>query len=458
VSVGAPVEPLARPRILLAGEVGARPNGLERALTRAGFQLIEAASSDQESAPDAVLLTLLDASDTQLSAVRRRPAQSPPVLVLFATSDPDAPAAALAQGADDAMGAPVHFPELRARLEARIRDRQAPRRTLREDRIRESLEHLVAESQPTLQPDEVVLALVRRLARAFDLTRCSLVLTTPGPDQGRVVAEAAGAQEAEERIDLARYPEIGEAVKTRRPVAMPDLDAGEVHPAPRTMVLPVPLADSVPGVLLLRTHESQPWLSSVQLEFAASLAQAAARALDASITEDRNGRRTARTLAALGGTAAALTLERRLAEEYERARRYSLSFSLVLLGVNGSSGVEPRSDHTAADEALVQEMETRLRRELRLPDFVSRYGDDELAIVLPETGAEGARRSVNRVRQRLSDVPPASAGSQPLARLPAGIVTYPHPSVSQADDLLALVETALVRGKAQTEERIGLAE
>jgi diguanylate cyclase (GGDEF)-like protein len=450
------VDPLARPRILLAGEVGARPEGLERALTRAGFQLSEVSNVDREAAPDAILLTLVDASDAQLSLLRQQPTHAPPVLVLFAAADQDAAAAALAQGADDALTAPIHFPELSARLEARIRDRQAPRRTFREDRIRQSLEQLVIRSQPALRPDEVVWALVRRLARAFDLARCSLVLTTPGPDQGRVVAEAQ-AEGALDRIDLTRYPEISEAVKTRRVVAMPDIEAGAGDRTPRTMVLPVPLSKTVPGVLLLRTRESQPSLSSVQLEFAASLAQAAGRALDAGITEDPSGQVSSRPLAALGGTAAALTLERRLAEEYERARRYSLSFSLVLLAVDGSrAGVQP-PEPPMVEDGLLQEIESRLRRELRLPDFVSRYAEDELAIVLPETGAEGARRSVGRIRERLSAPPPSTSGMS-LTRLPAGIVTYPHPSVSQADDLLALVETALVRGRGQTEERIGVAE
>jgi PleD family two-component response regulator len=447
------VEPLARPRILLSGDVAARPDGLERALTRAGFQLTESSAGEQEP-PDAVLLTLSGAGEAELAALDLHPPESPPLLVLFAAAASEAPAAALARGADDAMAAPISFPELYARLHARIRDRQAPRRTLRETRIRQSLEALVAQSQASLRPEEVVLALVRRLARAFDLARCSLVVTTPGPDQGQIVAEASGTHGAEDRIDLTRYPEIGEAIRTCRPVAMPEVDAPAGNRNPTTMVLPVPSPNGVTGVLLLRTREAQPWLSSVQLEFAGSLAQAAARALDTTVARDRNGRRISSTLVTIGGTAAALTLERRLAEEYERARRYSLSFSLVLFGVNGSNGAA-QSAEPVVELDLVQDVESRLRRELRLPDFVSRYGAGEIAAVLPETGSEGARRSVYRVRQRLSA---GAAPDKPSSRLAAGIVTYPHPSVTQADDLLALVETALVRGRAQVEERIGVAE
>jgi hypothetical protein len=40
----------------------------------------------------------------------------------------------------------------------------------------------------------------------------------------------------------------------------------------------------------------------------------------------------------------------------------------------------------------------------------------------------------------------------------AGIVAYPHPAVSAPDDLYALVEAALRRGRAQGGERIGVAE
>lgn len=86
-----------------------------------------------------------------------------------------------------------------------------------------------------------------------------------------------------------------------------------------------------------------------------------------------------------------------------------------------------------------------VRRELRLPDFVSPYGDAEVAVVLPETDADGARRSVLRLRKHLDGTS-------------AGIVAYPHPAVTVPDDLFALVEAALLRGRAQSGERIGVAD
>ena len=76
---------------------------------------------------------------------------------------------------------------------------------------------------------------------------------------------------------------------------------------------------------------------------------------------------------------------------------------------------------------------------------MSGYGDGEFAIVLPETGADGARRSVIRLRERIPGVT-------------AGIVAYPHPAVTVPDDLFALVEAALRRGQAQSGERIGVAD
>ena len=427
-------ESLARPRLLLTGAAAARPEGLERALTRAGFHVDETPPGPGGAPPDVLLTTLSTADPAQLQQHLANVASEPPRVVLFATDDRDAPAAALALGAADALSAPVHLPELCARLHARIRERQAPFRTPYEAQVRESLRALVDEAGSMLQPDEVALALVRRLGRALDLANCSFVVTRPGPDEGRVVAGSVGEHPHNARLDLARYPEIGEAVRNRRPTAMSDGRGTTPGPRPTIVVLPVLVEDEVSGVLLLRARDATATLSAAQLDLAVSLAAAAARALD-------SGR-----AAAADGTLRPLsppTLDRRLQEELERARRYSLSFSLVLLDVDAPA---PGADtDPAAVERRRQEVGSRLRRELRLPDFVSSYAGGEFAIVLPETGAEGARSSLARLRGRLPGVS-------------AGIVAYPHPAVAAPDDMFALVEAALRRGQAQSGERIGVAE
>ncbi|HET6579445.1 MAG TPA: GAF domain-containing protein [Gemmatimonadales bacterium] len=429
---GSTGDSLARPRLLLTGAAAARPEGLERALTRAGFHIGETPPGPHEPPPDAVLTTLSTADPAQLQQQLANVAAEPPRVILFATDDRDAPAAALALGAADALSAPVHLPELCARLLTRIRERQAPFRTPYEAHVRDSLRDLVDEARSLLQPDEVALALVRRLGRALDLARCSFVVTRPGADEGRVVAELAEDRVEHRRLDLSRYPEIGDAVRSRRPVALPDAEAAGSSGAPPMMVvLPVAVEDEVAGVLLIRGRESAPSLGAAQLGLAGSLAEAAARALD---------------IGRVGGAWRSLsppTLDRRVQEELERARRYSLSFSLVLLDVGApadGAGAEP-----GAGERDRAEIGSRLRRELRLPDFVSGYGGGEFAIVLPETGADGARRSVARLRERLPGVS-------------AGIVAFPHPAVAAPDDMFALVEAALRRGQAQSGERIGIAE
>jgi diguanylate cyclase (GGDEF)-like protein len=426
-------------RVLLAGDASARPAGLERALTRAGFVVTEAPAARGDLEADAILVTLATAADLESRAAVLAHTDSPPVVVLIAALDSEAPAAALALGADDALAAPIHLPELCARLHARIRDRQCPRGTLREGTVRRALDGLVGEGRMTLRPDEVVLALVRRLARAFDLLSCSFVAVGPDDAEARVVAEVGPgpvAVSAEGLLDPAEHPEIAEAIRSRRVAARPGGSA---------TALPALAEGRVLGVLVIRRREEHPGLSPAQLQFAESLAEAAARALEPAHRHGNgNGASSGLRLPAPAET----SLDHRLQEEFERARRYSLSFSLVLMDV-GALGAE-------AAEPLLVEVAERLRHELRLPDFVSRYGGGELAVVLPETGLDGARRSVARMREQLVSRPLDATVADPT--FSAGIVTYPHPAVTQADDMFALVEAALARGKAQVGERVGVAD
>lgn len=449
-------------RILLLGEPSTRPEGLERALARSGFRLLESLeSAPPHQSVDLRLLTLANADGLD-DALGRADGGTAPIVVVLGSGRPADVVRALSLGAADALVAPVHLPELEARLRARAGQAAQPATT--------SVLDAVQEIWANVRNEEILRALVRRVGQALDLSHCSIILTRPGNDFGRVVAEYDRPAVRDFRLDLERYPEVLEAVRTSAPVVVPDTTVHPLFdeirrqwaeeqlevPVRSVVALPVRRADEVVGVFLLRPRDPQIALSSAQLGFADGLARTAAGLL---YRRSGAGPHEAPDDAVdqLTGCATLPALELRLNEEFARANRYALTFSLVLVDVDSLAHLNAERGAEAGDR-LLAELGSMLQRELRGPDFVARYGGDEFALVLPETGTDGARQSLERVRRRLESEPFSKLLPDAAPRLTAGIATFPHPAVLQPDDLLALAEAALLRGKGQAEERTGTAE
>ena len=151
----------------------------------------------------------------------------------------------------------------------------------------------------------------------------------PGEDEGRVVAESGGAAGAN-RLDLSRHPEIAEAVRSRQPVAVPDAGAPARRP-PTGGAARTGRGGRGGRAAAPCRREAAPPLSAAQLELAGEPGRGGARG------RSRRGRAGAAATRPLSPP----TLDRRLQEELERARRYSLSFSLVLLDVDGAGRRPP---------------------------------------------------------------------------------------------------------------------
>jgi PAS domain S-box-containing protein len=153
----------------------------------------------------------------------------------------------------------------------------------------------------SLDPRVVLDRLTLRLAADLSLGRCSVVLVDEGGATGTVVAASDGRLPPEERVQLAKYPEIQEALRTRAPVVI--ADAGR-HPLldpvkeaiaraglSSLAVLPLLCEDEAVGVLFLRASPDRREFAPHEISFAAAVANATAVAL-----------RNARTLAALRRT------------------------------------------------------------------------------------------------------------------------------------------------------------
>jgi len=470
-------------RLLLVGDPAARPDGLERFLVRAGFQVTEApypppvTDRPDQTAPD-LLIFAVGARDARLAEAVRALATAPrfsaaPVIVLVADGGADAVADALQAGAQDAMASPVHFGELRARIDADLRARREVQEARDALRTRDLLFDIFQEVSAALRADEIFQTLVRRVGQAFGLTHCSFVLTAPGEDQGRVVAVYENPAIRDVRVELERYPEIQEAIRTERPVIIHDVrehplfdtirrhwvqQAIEVN-VQSAVALPVFVQGRAAGVFFLRTVTGDPRLRPQDVAFANTIAQAAARVLE---NEERRAAIYRRQISAgvtdvLTGCASLDALDRRLRDEFERARRYALRFVVVVIDVDRLRDINERLGQTAGDRVLA-EIGAMMQREIRAPDFVARYGGDEFALILPETDALGGRHFVERLRQMMARHTFPDLGPGQVPGLSAGVVAYPHSQVLRPEDLFTQVEAALDRGKKSEADRIGVSE
>ncbi len=89
-----------------------------------------------------------------------------------------------------------------------------------------------------------------------------------------------------------------------------------------------------------------------------------------------------------------------LEKELPRADRYKKSASLILADMDDFKGINDTMGHQAGDYVLM-EYASILKKSFRRPDIVARFGGDEFAILLPETGLESAHAIMQRVIETL---------------------------------------------------------
>jgi diguanylate cyclase len=112
-----------------------------------------------------------------------------------------------------------------------------------------------------------------------------------------------------------------------------------------------------------------------------------------------------------------LASRRHLMEVGERlckiAARAGRPLAAVMIDVDHFKRINDHYGHGAGD-AVLREVAARCRRMLRTSDLLGRYGGDELVALLPETGADGAARVAERIRDAVTGEP-VQAGGEVLA-------------------------------------------
>ncbi len=136
-----------------------------------------------------------------------------------------------------------------------------------------------------------------------------------------------------------------------------------------------------------------------------------------------------------------------LEAELDRARRYELSVSLLLVDIDRFKGINDAYGHVTGDSVLLQIGEI-LRREVRSMDIVARRAGEEFVVLMPQTGVEGAVTLAERLRKSVEghDFGDPSVGPLQLT-VSIGIVSYPDDEVKNAEMFLRRADQALYRRK-----------
>jgi diguanylate cyclase (GGDEF)-like protein len=151
---------------------------------------------------------------------------------------------------------------------------------------------------------------------------------------------------------------------------------------------------------------------------------------------------------ALTGLGNRLRFEQVLQQEHDAARRSGRPLTLVLIDVDHFKQHNDLYGHHAGD-AVLRRIATTLRAHARRPrDMAARFGGDEFALVLPDTGVEGA---VQVIEDLIADARaikvPAGPGQTLQITLTAGLYTRVPTASSEPRHFFEGADAALYRAK-----------
>jgi diguanylate cyclase (GGDEF)-like protein len=140
--------------------------------------------------------------------------------------------------------------------------------------------------------------------------------------------------------------------------------------------------------------------------------------------------------------------------EVERTRRFGQELGLIMLDIDDFKRVNDSFGHLQGDVVL-KEVAHALRESSREIDEPARYGGEEMAVALPQTGLEGAYEFAERVRQRIESLQIPLLDGDGTLRVTAsfGAASLPDSAKIDKDALVAAADAALYRAKRSGKNR-----
>lgn len=150
-------------------------------------------------------------------------------------------------------------------------------------------------------------------------------------------------------------------------------------------------------------------------------------------------------------------LVERLDSEMSRAKRYNTTLSCILFDIDYFKVVNDMYGYEWGD-VLLKKIAEMLSNLARKEDVVTRYGDEEFMVILPNTTEENAFIFAERFRrdvEKMSFIPAGEEERHPV-RISGGIASYPYleGTDENANSLIRYAEHALYGAKKKGKNKI----
>jgi len=174
------------------------------------------------------------------------------------------------------------------------------------------------------------------------------------------------------------------------------------HHVRSAALLPLRQPDGLAGFLSLGSSDPKRFTADQGTAFLQRLSHVAAVCLENAVNRERL--RLTGLTDGLTGLYNRRHLEKRLLEETARACRHQQPLSCLFIDADHFKQINDTHGHSAGDQVLVA-LAKRVREQLRGSDLPTRYGGEEIAVLLPQTDAANAKLLGERIRQHIDNTP-----------------------------------------------------
>lgn len=139
--------------------------------------------------------------------------------------------------------------------------------------------------------------------------------------------------------------------------------------------------------------------------------------------------------------------------EFYRAKRYVQPLSMIMIDIDYFKSINDAYGHEFGDLVLKQ-FAKKIRKLVRLHDFVIRFGDEEFVLLLPGVNRAGVLDLAQRLLDSIRTCNFGNGENSATLRVSAAVVSYPEDNIFRDIDFIELTDKILNKVKECGGDRV----